>query len=153
MELDREGPRPLYQQVADILRHRIESGELAPGQRMPSEQEVDDEFRVARDTSRKAIRLLRGEGLIMSISGLGSFVIDAQAEVLPQYQQIASALRDRIASGEIPVGKPIPSILQLEQEFGAARMTLSKAVKVLKDEGLVESATGKGVFVVKRPQD
>lgn len=40
----------------------------------------------------------------------------------------------------------------MEQEFGVARDTLRKAVKVLRDEGLVETVHGMGVFVVKVPE-
>ncbi|MEV0592059.1 GntR family transcriptional regulator [Nonomuraea cavernae] len=49
---------------------------------------------------------------------------------------------------EIPVGRRIPSLVELEAEFGVARDTLRKAVQVLKDEGLVETVTGMGVYVV-----
>jgi GntR family transcriptional regulator len=69
----------------------------------------------------------------------------------PPYQQLAAILRADIASGRIPPGRRIPSLVELEQEFGLARDTLRKAVKVLKDEGLVETVTGMGVYV--RQQD
>ncbi|MHC5703359.1 GntR family transcriptional regulator [Streptomyces sp. PKU-MA01144] len=73
--------------------------------------------------------------------------IDREGPV-PPYQQIAAFLRERIESGAIPPGRRIPSLVELEAEFGVARDTLRKAVKVLKDEGLVETVTGMGVFVV-----
>lgn len=77
-------------------------------------------------------------------------MIDREGPV-PPYQQVANALRERIASGDIPPGRRIPSIVELEQEFGVARDTLRKAVQVLRDEGLVETVRGLGVFVVDRP--
>ncbi|MDX3642485.1 GntR family transcriptional regulator [Streptomyces sp. MB09-02B] len=67
---------------------------------------------------------------------------------VPPYRQIADNLRARIADGTIPTGRRIPSLVELEAEFGVARDTLRKAVKVLKDEGLVETVTGMGVYVV-----
>ncbi|MFF3671086.1 GntR family transcriptional regulator [Microtetraspora malaysiensis] len=75
-------------------------------------------------------------------------MIDREGPV-PPYRQIANALRARIASGEIPPGRRIPSLVELEDEFGVARDTLRKAVQVLKDEGLVETVTGMGIYVVQ----
>ncbi|GAA1772776.1 GntR family transcriptional regulator [Streptomonospora arabica] len=79
--------------------------------------------------------------------------IDREGPV-PPYRQIAAALRERIADGTIPPGRRIPSLVELEAEFGAARDTLRKAVQLLKDEGLVETVQGMGIFVVSdRPQN
>ena len=74
-------------------------------------------------------------------------VIDREGRV-PPYQQIAAALREQIASGQIPPGRRIPSLVELEQTYGVARDTLRKAVQVLKDEGLVETVPGMGIYVV-----
>jgi GntR family transcriptional regulator len=67
--------------------------------------------------------------------------------------QIANALRQRIKAGKIPPGRRIPSLVELEAEFGVARDTLRKAVQVLKDEGLVETVQGMGIYVVKPDED
>jgi GntR family transcriptional regulator len=72
---------------------------------------------------------------------------------IPPYRQIAGILRQRIGAGEIPPGRRIPSLVELEQEFQVARDTLRKAVQVLKDEGLVETVTGMGVFVIEQAGD
>ncbi|HZG07107.1 MAG TPA: GntR family transcriptional regulator [Streptomyces sp.] len=72
---------------------------------------------------------------------------------IPPYRQIAASLRKRIADGTIPVGRRIPSLVELEAEFEVARDTLRKAVQVLKDEGLVKTVPGMGVYVVEQPKD
>jgi DNA-binding GntR family transcriptional regulator len=72
---------------------------------------------------------------------------------IPPYRQIADELRGEIADGTIPVGRRIPTLVELEARYEVARDTLRKAVKVLKDEGLVETVTGMGVYVVKQPAD
>jgi GntR family transcriptional regulator len=72
---------------------------------------------------------------------------------IPPNRQIADILRRRIADGSIPVGRRIPSLVEMEQEYGVARDTLRKAVQVLKDEGLVETVPGMGVFVIAQPQE
>lgn len=76
-------------------------------------------------------------------------IIDREGPV-PPYRQIADDLRRKIESGAIPPGRRIPSMVELEQTYGVARDTLRKATKVLKDEGLVETVTGMGIYVVDR---
>lgn len=81
---------------------------------------------------------------------LRTMTIDREGPV-PPYRQIADHLRARIADGTISVGRRIPSLVELEQQFGVARDTLRKAVQVLKDEGLVETVNGMGVYVIAQP--
>lgn len=74
MTIDHLDPTPLYAQLANILRQKIESGELASGQLLPSESYLQQEHGVSRGTVRMAVGLLRDEGLVISIAGRGSFV-------------------------------------------------------------------------------
>ena len=76
MAIDPTSDRPVFKQIADRLRAAILSGELAPGARMPSEQELMDAHGVARGTIRQAMNVLRGEGLVRTEHGRGSFVRD-----------------------------------------------------------------------------
>ncbi|MFC5818168.1 GntR family transcriptional regulator [Nonomuraea harbinensis] len=68
-----EPDRPRWQQIADVLRARISTGEYPP-KYLVSEVRLVQEFGVARDTIRKATRQLREEGLIYTVPNLGSFV-------------------------------------------------------------------------------
>lgn len=72
--IDRESPVPPYQQVANALRDRIESGQIEAGRRIPSLVELEQEFEVARDTLRKAVQVLKDEGLVETVTGMGTFV-------------------------------------------------------------------------------
>jgi GntR family transcriptional regulator len=63
------------------------------------------------------------------------------------YLQLASLLRDRIRSGELPSRAPVPSITELAAEHGLAAVTVRKALKVLIDEGLIETRPGRGTYV------
>jgi GntR family transcriptional regulator len=65
---------PAYRQMADRLRERIASGELAPGDRVPSEAELMETYSAARATVRQAIGVLRTEGLVVAEQGRGAFV-------------------------------------------------------------------------------
>lgn len=60
---------PRYQRIAAELRARIESGQLAPGDTIPSETALLEEFGVSRITVRNAIKLLRAAGLVTTEQG------------------------------------------------------------------------------------
>lgn len=76
----------------------------------------------------------------------GVITVDPLSET-PPYVQIADQLRELIRSGKIARGQPIPSVHALIQQTGVAKNTASKAVRVLKDEGLVGQVPGRGVYV------
>ena len=71
-----DGPELVYVQVADHIAARIESGELAPGARLPAERDLATFYGVAYDTVRRANELLRERGLIITVHGRGTFVAD-----------------------------------------------------------------------------
>lgn len=73
-DIDLRGTVPPYRQVAEWLRGRIGSGELRPGQVIPSEKELMDVTGLARVTVRKAVRVLRDEGLVRTVPQRGSYV-------------------------------------------------------------------------------
>lgn len=65
---------PLYAQLAALIRTKIDKGEYKPGERIPSELELVQEFNISRGTARKALEVLRDEGKILTLPGRGSFV-------------------------------------------------------------------------------
>ena len=66
---------------------------------------------------------------------------------VPPSRQIAADLRAKIASGELPPDTKIPSHIALAHEYGVSPETASKAVRILRDEGLVVVVPGYGTFV------
>jgi GntR family transcriptional regulator len=72
--IDRDEDRPIYRQLADILRGQIVSGELQPGQFLPSQGRLAQEHGMGTDAARKALAVVRSEGLIVTVKGKGSFV-------------------------------------------------------------------------------
>ncbi|MEU6226919.1 GntR family transcriptional regulator [Streptomyces sp. NPDC047042] len=76
MTVDLEGPEPLYEQIARILGSRIADGTYAPRRRVPSEAAICEEFNVSRPTARAALQLLIQRGLIITVRGKGSFVVE-----------------------------------------------------------------------------
>jgi DNA-binding transcriptional regulator YhcF (GntR family) len=56
------------QEIADILRDRIRTGDLKAGDRLPTQAELADEFGVERGTVRQALRALQEDGLLSNVS-------------------------------------------------------------------------------------
>jgi DNA-binding GntR family transcriptional regulator len=70
--LDPDRPEPLYQQLAEVLREQIRSGQLRG--RLPSVRTLQQDYGVAQGTAERALAVLRDEGLFVSVVGLGHFV-------------------------------------------------------------------------------
>ncbi|MEY2627222.1 MAG: hypothetical protein RJB08_981 [Actinomycetota bacterium] len=68
-----------------------------------------------------------------------------------RYQQIAAVLRDRVLAGEFAAGRMLPSESELSGEFEASRVTVRRALELLRDEGLVDARQGFGWFVAGDP--
>jgi len=65
---------PLYQQLCDIIRKQIETGEFSPGQRIPSEEKLIEMYNVSRVTVRNALKQLVEEDVLVKKHGKGTFV-------------------------------------------------------------------------------
>ncbi|MBE3016315.1 GntR family transcriptional regulator [Microbispora sp. NEAU-D428] len=68
----------------------------------------------------------------------------------PPYLQVAHQLRAAILTRKFAPGEKLPSGPELAKSFGVARMTVQQAIRELRDEGLVISRQGSGVFVRER---
>lgn len=66
--------QPASRRIAEELRTAIETGQLAPGDKLPSERALADQYGAARNTAREAIRLLSEQGLVTARHGRGVFV-------------------------------------------------------------------------------
>lgn len=72
--LDRSGDRAPYRQIADQLRAAMDRGDLAAGDKLPSEADLMRHYDVARMTVRQAVQELRTEGRVVAEQGRGVFV-------------------------------------------------------------------------------
>jgi GntR family transcriptional regulator len=82
---------PLYRQIAEDLRGRIESGELRPGAQMPTELELRERYSASRNTIRDAIKWLTTRGLVDARAGQGTFVmprIDPFVATLSEHETV-----------------------------------------------------------------
>lgn len=83
---------PQSEGVESALEKRILSGELAEGQKLPSEGKLCEEFGVSRTALREALRELRGRGLIETINGSGSYVASGNLEMVSKAMSAYSSL-------------------------------------------------------------
>lgn len=99
---------PAYKKIAEDLRARIKSGDLAPGDLLPTQQELSEHYGVARMTTRQAIAELVNEGLVSSKQGKGMTVRDRRQMVYrPQseFEPRISANMDRFVSALVKEGR------------------------------------------------
>ena len=68
-----------------------------------------------------------------------------------RYRAIADSLRDQISSGLVGPGSVLPSEAELSRAYGASRVTVRKALDLLRAEGLVDARQGFGWFAAPRP--
>jgi len=68
-----------------------------------------------------------------------------------RYQEIASAVRDRVQEGHYAPGRLLPSEAELSAEFEASRVTIRRALETLRDDGLIAARQGFGWFVASEP--
>ena len=66
---------PPYRQLAEIIRGRIASGEYPTGSRLPSESDFMEEFEIGRNTARRAVAVLRDEGIVETVATRGTYVL------------------------------------------------------------------------------
>jgi len=73
---DHRSGDPPYLRLAAALRERIKSGDLRPGDALPSINRLAQEEGVAKTTAQKALQVLKDEGLVRGIQGWGTIVVD-----------------------------------------------------------------------------
>lgn len=73
------------------------------------------------------------------------------ADNRPRWRQVHAVIQGRIQSGEYPPGIRVPSVVQLQGEFGIANVTAQKVLRQLRADGLVRTEPGMGSFVAERP--
>lgn len=123
-----------YRAIADELRHRVESGELAAGRLLPSESELSAAYAVSRVTVRKALELLRDEGLIDARQGFGWFVAtDPVRQVLGRLGTIEDQLVElglgserRVVGFRIVAAPPrVRQVLRVDSVLEVRRVNLA----------------------------
>ena len=69
-----DSSKPLYLQVEADIKNRILSKQYMPGDKLPTENELSDQYNVSKITIRKAIQNLSDEGYVNKVQGKGTFI-------------------------------------------------------------------------------
>jgi GntR family transcriptional regulator len=114
---------PLYHQVEQVIRHRINTRQYASGAQIPSEHELGRELKVSRVTIREALRELVRENLLLKVQGKGTFVAPELPKVLQPikyngfledlYQRVQQLDVINVEMGRVPVPDNVRATLHL----------------------------------------
>lgn len=75
-----------YRELAAVLREQITSGQLAPDARVPSENDLIQRYGLARETVRRAVRVLEAEGLVLVRHGFATRVVRPKERVVVEIE-------------------------------------------------------------------
>lgn len=81
MKLDKHSYLPLYSQLKEVIVKKIDNGEYPTGSKIPSENELCEEFGLSRPTVRQAVSELVSEGKLQIIKGKGTFVTASDLKI------------------------------------------------------------------------
>lgn len=143
--VDKTSPVPLYFQIARNLKEAIESGALAPGDRLDNEVQLSERLSVSRPTVRQAVQRLAHEGLVVRQRGVGTVVVNRRIQ---RRLALSSLYEDLRASGR----EPATEVLSVEQvkadEEVAAALGISAGLTVMRIERL-RKADGRPLAVMR----
>jgi multiple sugar transport system substrate-binding protein len=75
-EIDKNSPMPIYYQLKEMIKKKIETGEYKPGDRLPTELELCRQYDISRTPVRQALSELHYQGVLFRKPGLGTFISD-----------------------------------------------------------------------------
>lgn len=126
--LDKQSRIPMYVQIEEQLKRRIDEGEFAIGAAIPSERELTDQFGVSRMTVRQSITNLVNEGLLYREKGRGTFV--AVPKVEQPLNGMTSFTEDMQARGLVPSNKLLSFETMMPDQNIAKELQLDRQEKV-----------------------
>ena len=101
--MSRTDADPPYKRIAADLRQRIASGELRPGDRVPSTRELAREWHVAMATAAHALKTLAHEGVVRGVPRVGTVVANARIGRTVQRERETELTRGRIVTAAIEI--------------------------------------------------
>jgi AcrR family transcriptional regulator len=152
-------PRPPYLRIADEIRARVDSGDLRPGEAVPSARRITQEWSVALATATKVLATLHAEGLTRVVPGVGT-VVAGSAPAPPPHARRGDAdlTRERIVPAAVRIadaeGLSQLSMRRIATDLGVATMSLYRHVGN-KDELLIammDAALGEEPLPARPPK-
>ncbi|MFN8447686.1 MAG: GntR family transcriptional regulator [Anaerolineae bacterium] len=123
--LKRHSYIPLYLQIAQGIIDRVRSGDLAPGDQLPSEREIAAEYAVSRVTARQALDELVSQGMAYRVRGRGTFVAEPKIREVSGLRSFSDDMRSQGLQ---------PSSRVLAQKVMEPDATVRQQLKLAPDE-------------------
>ncbi len=144
---------PIYLEIRSYMIKQIEKGRLVPGDKIPSERELVDLFKVSRMTVRHAIDQLVNDGILVRLVGKGTYV--SSERLSTALNVLNSFSEDIIASGHSPSAKLISVEKTQTGNTISSLLRIDKSREVIKVERLrlvdgLEMAITTSFFPVSR---
>ena len=130
--IDHNHPLPLYYQLMQELRARIEQGEWKPGDLFPSERELCETYGISRMTVRQALAELVNDGLLRRDQGRGTFV--AKPKIRKRLSRLTSFTEDMRARGK----QAGAQVLRLEMVPARPKVAVMLQIEVEQQVALIE---------------
>jgi GntR family transcriptional regulator len=121
---------PLYIQLTDLLRQQIESTQLAPNQRIPSERDLCERYGVSRITVRQAMANLTNEGLITTVPGKGTYV--ALPRLMGEFLPLRSFTDEMSARGMRAKSMVLEALIESADDLIARKLHVTRGTEVVK---------------------
>ncbi|OEH92366.1 FadR/GntR family transcriptional regulator [Bacillus solimangrovi] len=147
MQYKRIRTRKIYEEVAEALLETIKSGELKPGDKLESVQQLAENFQVGRSAIREALSALRAMGLVEMRQGEGTYVRQFDSEMLTLPIHAAVLMKKQDIENLLEVRKilevgavEVACERRTEQDLQAMRSALEEMARAGKNEELGEKA-------------
>lgn len=127
-EVDKNSPVPLYYQIKESLKEKIESGTLEPHERLPSERDLENRYGISRMTARRALTELESEGYVYREQGKGSYVAEPKLrQALLELTGFSEDMRSRRLT---PGAKVLEKKLVVPEEETARKLKITREDKI-----------------------
>jgi GntR family transcriptional regulator len=133
----------MYHQIADSLREQITRGEHPAGHPLPSERELRDQYAVSLTTVRRAVAILREEGLVASRRGAVSLVRERPTRrtvVMGRGSRLTCRMPTTAERFELGIDRGVP-LVEVRDKLGHVEVFLADRVEVISPEGLASAST------------
>jgi len=120
--IDKRSPVPIYYQIQSYIKELVENRQLKPGEAIPSERELSEQFQVSRMTVRQAVMNLVNEGFLYRQKGKGTFVSEPQIE--QPLQSLTSFSEDMKRRGLVPGSRLLHFSVKASDAFLAEKLNI-----------------------------
>jgi GntR family transcriptional regulator len=128
---------PLYYQLENVLREKITSGAFEPGERLPTESELIEQYGVSRITVRQALQALTDEGFIERQQGRGTFVANRKS-------------RKKRFTGTIHLTGSLDELIEMGMDTPVKVLEMNRVEADQHEAELLEIKPGTPIYRLKR---